>query len=107
MFLAATCVALHYFSVAVARVAAASKAFAGGVGAFAFAFSFEVGKGVVMSPHESSVAFAFPLSFSFAFGALMELEVLPELSYRASGESAPGALCTSELEVDVLGGFCL
>ena len=37
----------------------------------------------------------------------MELEVLPELSYRASGESAPGALCTSELEVDVLGGFCL
>jgi hypothetical protein len=107
VLLAATVVAFHNFSVAVARVAAASEAFSGGVGSFALAFSLEVGEGVVMSPHESSVAFAFPLSFSFAFGALVELEIVPELSYRASGETAPGALCTSELKVDVLGGFCL
>jgi hypothetical protein len=107
VLLAAAVVTFHDFSVAVARVAAASKTFPGGVGSFALAFSLEIGKGVVLSPHESSVASAFPLSFSFAFGALVELEVLPKLSYRAPCEAAPSAPCTSELEVDVLGGFGL
>jgi hypothetical protein len=37
----------------------------------------------------------------------VELEVPSELPHWSAGESAPGAAGTSELEVDVLGGFFL
>jgi hypothetical protein len=53
----------------------------------------------------SSLSFSF--SFSFAFGAFVELEVFPKLPHWAPGKTAPGAPCTSELEVDVLGGVSL
>jgi hypothetical protein len=107
VLLAATVVALHDVSVAIARVAAAPEAFAGGVGSFALALPFEVGEGIILSPHEPSVASSLSFSLSFAFGALVLLEEPPELPHRAPSESAPGAFSAPELQIDVFGGVSL